>query len=212
LKFKERQKRHRRDTNDGALSMYNTLQFKITGAVPLLLHSGQMADPLNPLAKQMKAVSGKKKKTDADHEEMSRIEFIASLYVDEKGTPCIPGENIEAMLVTYGSSVRQKKHFSTILSDGTWALEYDGPKSTDGLWSQGARFIDKRAVRVQNARVMRTRPKFRQWSLTFNVSYLPELLNKDAVVLAVETCGRIIGLGDYRPKYGRFHVTEVKEL
>ena len=31
----------------------------------------------------LKSVSGKRKKTEADHEEMARIEFVAGLYMNE---------------------------------------------------------------------------------------------------------------------------------
>jgi hypothetical protein len=47
---------------------------------------------------------------------------------------------------------------------------------------------------------------FRQWELDFTVHYLPDILNDAQVREAMVTAGRIIGLGDYRPKFGRFDV------
>jgi hypothetical protein len=46
----------------------------------------------------MKRVSGKRAKTDADFEELARLEFLGGLYL-HNGEPCLPGEVIEAALV-----------------------------------------------------------------------------------------------------------------
>jgi hypothetical protein len=47
--------------------MYKLLSLTIVGTAPLLMHNGQTADPLNKYAKMLKSVSGKRKKTEADH-------------------------------------------------------------------------------------------------------------------------------------------------
>lgn len=186
--------------------MYESIEFTIQGLSPLLFHNGQLADPLNDFAKRMKEVSGKKKKTDADHIELSRIEFLGGLYTDDKGRPGIPGENIESAMV-----FAAKKHKlgpqakAGIISDGFWLVDYDGPKTPDALW-EDKRFVDRRGAKVQMSRVNRTRPIFRNWKLTFTLQYLADQLNKKDVVMIVETAGRIIGLGDYRPRFGRFEI------
>jgi hypothetical protein len=63
---------------------------RITGAAPLILHNVQLADPLNAYAKEMKKISGKRRKTDADLEELARFEWHGSLYVSQ-GQVVIPG-------------------------------------------------------------------------------------------------------------------------
>jgi len=80
--------------------MTQKLNVRLTGLNGTIMHSGQMADPLNKFAKQLKALSGKRKKSDEDLEAMAKIEFLGSLYVDEDGHIIWPGENIEAMLVS----------------------------------------------------------------------------------------------------------------
>jgi hypothetical protein len=186
--------------------MYKELKFTIHGIVPMLLHNGQLADPLNEHAKALKEVSGKRKKTDADHAEMARIEWHGSLYLDDKQRPVVPGENIEAMLVKAGKKQRLGEQFKAgILSNGLWVIKHDGPQTIKALW-EDKRFRDRRGARVAGSKVMRTRPIFRSWSINFSVQYLPELLNESQVIEAVRTAGRIIGLCDYTPKYGRFEV------
>ena len=63
------------------MGAYHSLTFRIIGASPLLHHNGQLADPLNPHAKAMARVSSKRKKTEADHAELSDLEFMGSLYL-----------------------------------------------------------------------------------------------------------------------------------
>ena len=62
--------------------MSNLPEIKITmqGVSPLLCHNGQTADPRNTYAKAMKAVSSKRKKTDADFDELARLEWLAGIY------------------------------------------------------------------------------------------------------------------------------------
>jgi len=41
---------------------YSQVKLKLTGISPLIVHNGQLADPLNRFSKLMKAVTGKRKK------------------------------------------------------------------------------------------------------------------------------------------------------
>jgi hypothetical protein len=120
--------------------------------------------------------------------------------------PIIPGENIEAMLTQAGKKRRLGDAFKAgLLCDGEWTLDHDGPKTFDKLKAD-RRFRDVRKVKIKQNSVMRCRPIFSPWSLKFTIKYLPDLLNESQVVEAVKVAGQIIGLGDYRPKYGRFVV------
>ena len=66
-----------------------------------LMHNGQLSDPLNEWTKAKKKITDKKKKTDADHEEVSRLEWMGGLYLFN-GAPCIPREAIKATLLRAG--------------------------------------------------------------------------------------------------------------
>jgi hypothetical protein len=66
-------------------------------------------------------------------------------------------------------------------------------------------------MKVKQARVMRTRPRFDRWSLEFDANYDENLLNFNDVVEAAEYAGQYIGLCDSRPKYGTF-VATITEL
>jgi len=98
------------------LSGYKTLRFRITGASPLLMHNGLLADPLNPHAKALAQISARRRKTEADHVRLAELEFLGSLYLSG-GMPCLPAEMIEAALVRAAAQERR------------------GPRPGPGWWS-----------------------------------------------------------------------------
>jgi hypothetical protein len=53
---------------------------------------------------------------------------------------------------------------------------------------------------------MRYRPIFRRWSLSATIAINEEVVNVNEVKKAVTDAGALIGLGDYRPRFGRFNV------
>ncbi len=190
---------------------YQTLKVKIVGVAPLLMHNSQLADPLNRFTRAIKEITKKgKKKTDSDLEQLSKLEFMGGLYVDDQGRPAIPGECLEGMIRDGARKSRSGKDAQCgILSDGVWALEYEGPKDTEKLW-EDERFRDYRVCRVNSARVMRMRPKFPEWSLTFEVAFQEEVTNRTDVEKWLRDAGQFVGLLDFRPRFGRFEVESVK--
>lgn len=186
--------------------MLNDLVFHIRGISPLLCHNGRLCDPLNEIAREMKKISGKRKKTDDDYAELARLEWEGGMYFDSDGKPCIPGENIEATIVSAAKQSRcGPKAKSGVMVDDNPQIIYKGPSDLDKMWNSGNYKLTKRMV-VQRAAIMRTRPMWSDWELKFTATYNPEVLNEADLVSWVETAGRIIGLGDSRPRYGRFVV------
>lgn len=187
---------------------HERIHFQITGAAPLVCHNGQLADPLNHFSKELKRVSGKRKKTEADYAEMARIEFLGGLYL-VGGEPCIPGEVLEAAFIVSAKKVRMGPQAKAgVISDGMFAIEYDGPRTPEALWAD-ERFRLVKAVKVQQNRIMRTRPIFRDWSAHVSFDYLPSMLNRTDVIETVERMGTEVGIGDWRPRFGRFQVEVV---
>jgi len=110
---------------------WQEVTYKLTSSAPLLMHNGQTADPTNKWAKALKQVSSKRVKTDADYEEMARIEFLASLYMDANG-PILPPNMIDAMIV----NAAKKSKEGQVAKSGCFCLnvarlDYDGPRITD---------------------------------------------------------------------------------
>lgn len=191
----------------------NKLEFTITGDAPLLMHNGRLAAPNDPYARKMSEISSKRKKTDADYDEMARLEFLGGLYLDENDEPCIPDYVFEAAIIGRGSMARQSKLGKSVAAavwvEDSGTLNYDGPRNPDKLWEQ--KFWLQSLVTVRSSRVMRTRPRFKQWSADFTVLYDSDMINEDELKHWIEWAGKAQGLGDWRPQkgghYGRFSVT-----
>lgn len=184
--------------------MLQELAFRLTGISPLLLHNGQMANPTNQFVQDLKEYTKKQKKTDADYEAMRKIEWHGGLYVDKDERPIVPGECIEATLQGAARKQKKGKEFTAgVFCMKDSVIEHDGPKTLKALYKD-AGFVDQRMVTVMRAHVLRTRPIFYSWRLNVVVTFADDVTDKKQVIQAMETAGSIIGLCDYRPKFGRF--------
>jgi hypothetical protein len=189
--------------------MSSSISFKIEGISPLLMHNGQLANPLNPLVKQMKSLTGQRKKTDEVHAELSRLEFRAGLYLSPSGQVEIPSEVLESCLIEGAKKSKLGKQFkSAIAIMQNSPLDYGEQLTVDELWERNEEFADVRGVKVGTSRIMRTRPIFRTWGLEFEVSFNADLVNPEQIMLAVDDAGAQVGLCDYRPKFGRFQIVK----
>jgi hypothetical protein len=183
--------------------------YKIKGIRPLLTHNGQLSDPTNEWTKHIKLISSKRNKTDADHDELSKREFMGSLYLNKNKVPCIPDHMLEACIISGARAFKLgKKAEAGIRVIGSAELEYDGPKDPDELYKK--EFFLKSRVRIKDASVTRTRPKFEDWTVTFIVDYLEDTISADDLDKSLKRAGEVSGLGDWRPKYGLFEVVEIK--
>jgi len=178
----------------------------ITGINAILMHSTASMDPSNPIGKAMKAITKKhaSKKTDEDIVELQRLEFEAGMYFDDKVGPYIPSEMMFASIRDGGKAQRLGSEVtrSILLVEEKIPLQYVGPRTLKGLWKGG--FYDTRSVKVGASRIMRTRPCFPSWSAEFSVQFDPDHLDPDQLDFCILNAGARVGLGDYRPRFGRF--------
>lgn len=186
--------------------MLQTIKARINGITPLLMHSARGSDPLDRDTQEMKKITGKRKKTEEDQIAISEMEFKIGIYVNERGVPVLPGENIEGALIDGAKKNKLGKTFkAAVICDGSWPVLYDGPKSADGLWKD-KRFVDRRRAGIMGSAIMRTRPIFRQWAVDFELCFDDQQVSLDEVRQAMVVAGRQCGVGDFRPKFGRFEV------
>lgn len=180
----------------------------ITGTSPLMMHNSTLVDPLNPLTKAMKAISSKKTgKTDEDIAEMSRIEFLAGLYTDDKDRVVVPYANLIRSIRDAAAITRKGKLIERgLIANGDHALlVFDGPSTPEALFKD-ERFVDRRSVRVTSSRVIRTRPVFRDWGAEFHFIVDENVISEDDFIALVHAAGEYTGLGDNRGLggFGRF--------
>jgi hypothetical protein len=189
------------------MSSYQALNFKIIGVSAVLFHNGQLVDPLNHHSMSIREITSKKKKVDADHLEMGKREWFGGLYISG-GEPCIPAEMIEAVLIR--GAMKEKAGPAAkagLLVEKNAKLEYDGPRDPKELW-EDERFRFRVAAKVGTSKVMRTRPRFDNWSAQLEIKFLPSMLNAKSVRGFLVAAGEQIGIGDWRPRFGRFSVSE----
>lgn len=189
------------------------MKFTITiaGTAPLLMHNSRLANPIDPAAKAIKRVTGKRTKTDEDHEELARLEHVGSLYFDADAGPYIPADNIWRCL--YDAAKKSKRgpkvKEGVFISTDVNPLAYRGPRDIDGLWKD-ENFRHIASAKVTTSRVMRCRPIFREWAVDAEGELDLAVLDLVELTQIAETAGHLVGLGDWRPRFGRFTATVSK--
>jgi len=201
----------------------NTAKYLITGISPLLLHNGQAIDPLNQYAKEMKRISKKKSKTDEDQVTISRVEWAMSVYhdgqpdivrdgeitIDKEAKLVLPANSLEAMLIAGAKKLKQGMSAKAgIIVENDSLLLHDGPKLISDIAASG-RYTHRVAVRVGTARVMRTRPIFRVWSSVIEIAFDSAVIDEPEIFEIIKVAGQQVGIGDWRPRFGRFEATRV---
>jgi hypothetical protein len=186
------------------------INFRITieGTAPLLMHNGRLANPLDPAAKAIKRVSGKRQKTDADYEEVARLDHMGALYLDPDVGPYLPSDNIWKTLhkAAMKSKKGKKVEEGVFISSDVNPLAYRGPRDADGLWAD-ENFRHLSTVVISRSRVPRCRPIFREWRVDADGILDPNVLELTELRDIATIAGQLIGLGDWRPRYGRFVAT-----
>lgn len=185
------------------------MKVKLIGTVAMLQHNSQLANPMSQAAKDLKAASskgGRGKKTDENYEEIARAEFFGGLYYDGKNY-FVPEEQIESMIGATSFSeagISKSKSMGAItVMDPFILTAYDGPQKPEKRYGD-PNCMDQRLVSVGTAKIVRTRPMFRNW-VTEGIVHYDTPFTEDNLMLVLEACGSK-GLGDYRPKFGRFNV------
>lgn len=197
-----------------------TVTLQLVGIAPLLHHNNRLANPLDNYTKALQKLTSKRNKTEVDHLDIARLEWEGGLYLHD-GEAVIPSQNIMAVL---WQGAKKSKRGPKIKSGITFQdlyvpLEYKGPRikitaSTNGIpMDQLDKFYPHHNFqtlakagggRTGGGTVLRTRPCFHDWSLKTTIIYDDSVVEATDILKAAEDSGRLIGLGDYRPTFGRF--------
>ena len=63
-------------------------------------------------------------------------------------------------------------------------------------------------IPATKGRINRYRPVLDRWALNFVIEILDDRIKSDVLKLILDEAGRTKGIGDWRPRYGRFIVTK----
>lgn len=182
--------------------MIATYEARVEGVAPLIMHNGELADPLRPVVEEIKAVAKKRNKTPADHALLAKLEWRGSLYLDDENRIMVPERMIEGVLRDGGKKNKLGKDTTRACWSEPALLEYEGPRDLDKLFITPG-FQLRVGVVVSRQRVMRTRPRFAKWGLTAVINVDVNEMDPKLMKQAFENGCMTMGFGDWRPKYGR---------
>lgn len=179
----------------------------VVGTADLLFHRWN-AEAVDEKAKAKKG--SEQKKTD---------QVESYVYRNDDKLICMPGEYLRQAIIhaaKYQQDPRSpRKSAMDLFKAGVVSLTALAPIiGRGGQTFSNWEYEDRRRVVVQRAGVNRTRPAFKEgWSAEVEfMVLLPEYIDAANLHAAVSTAGRLIGLADFRPTYGRFNVSKFEVL
>lgn len=193
----------------GIMSLY-TKNYAVKGVTPLMMHNGNIANPMNKIAIELKKLTGKKGKTESDYVAIAKLECIGSFYFDpKKGVFLLPDHCIEAGIKA--SSVAHKRGVKKTVESAIVVFEHgiitdDGPKTPLERWDAGEAYYHQQMVVVNRKRILRTRPIFNDWRATFTVRFDDTKIDGELLDDIITVWGDTVGMLELRPKFGRFEV------
>lgn len=173
----------------------------ITGSSDLLFHRWN-CEAVDAKAKAAK--NSKSKKSD---------DVESYLWRNDAGELCIPGEYLRQSIIMAAKFRQDPRSPRKSAMD----LFKAGVVTLTNLSSLGVRdsdYLDTRRVMVQRAGINRTRPAMRVgWKAGFELQILtPEYIDPHFLQDVIQMAGRLVGIGDFRPTFGRFNVTDFEVL
>lgn len=182
-----------RDTLDASLPY--AVAVTVTGSADLLFHRWNC----EAVDAKSKAAKGSKGKKSDDVE--------SYVWRNEAGELCLPGEYLRQSIIAAAKFKQDprspRKSAMDLFKAGVVSSTMLAPLGTKE-WD----YLDTRRVMVQRAGINRTRPAMRAgWKAEFILEILtPEYIDQALLHDVITTAGRLIGLGDFRPTFGRFGI------
>jgi len=170
---------------------------KIRGVAPLLQHRFPETEEDKPQRRKVGVLDWSK-------------EVEEALYKKSDGTVYEPSTHIEGAMIKAASNFqipgRGKKTYKDLFKSAVFVEPLEIPLEPQKYT------VDRRPVVMPGGRIVRSRPKFENWGLTFDVIVTEEELRAETVKNILIYAGNYIGIGDFRPKFGRFEVVEFKDV
>ncbi len=173
-----------------------TVAVTISGLAPILFHRWNV----EAVETKAKAAKGSAAKKSDDVE--------SYLYRNDDGEICLPGEYLRQAII-HAAKFKQdprspRKSAMDLFKAAVISLT---PLASMGVTEPD--FLDRRRVMVQRNGITRTRPAMKEgWRAEIDLMVnLPEYVPPILLRQVLDDAGRLIGVGDFRPTYGRFAVS-----
>lgn len=190
----------------GLFLMY-TVNVIVEGISPLMQHRFPLPD-FSDIGKGGKVQTGEK-----DYSQ----EWKAALYTTPDGQIYQPATHFDGALVKAAAGYKiqggRGKTYKDLFKGNVFVSPdeilhgVEAPESLDNDADKPL-YLDVRPVVIQRARVVRIRPCFKVgWKLSFEITVLDDQIPSNVVNEVLVLAGRTVGIGDFRPRFGRFMVT-----
>jgi len=169
----------------------------ITGIAALLQHRF-VVDEEDPIANKH---SGFKDYSD---------DVKKSLYLTEDGKLCQTADQIMGSMIKAAVNFKIPGKGKKTYKDLTKAALIVTPEYIPHkiqTWR-----VDRRGVRIGMARIIRERPRLDEWELDFSIEAIDKQFPFSAIKDILDEAGKFHGIGDFRPRFGRFTVTSFREI
>lgn len=171
------------------------VEVTIVGSAAMLFHRWNC----DAVAAKGAAAKGSKAKKSDDVE--------SYVYRDDAGDLCLPGEYVRQS-VLMAAKFRQDPRSPR---KSAFDLFKAGVVSLTDLSSLGVKdwdYLDRRRVVIQRNAITRERPAMKAgWSATVQLQVLlPEYIDEHTLSDVLTNAGRLVGVGDFRPTFGRFRI------
>jgi hypothetical protein len=189
-----------------------TLAVKFTGIDSLLQNNPQMSDPLNKYSKEMKTLSGKRKKTDDDILGMRQIELRAKIYWDDKVGIYVPSTWVTASIqgMSWAKAKIKKADIraSVFAKEPKIKLHYDDMalvKTPIDIVNNDV-FHHVASLPQGQVRVVKATPIFNNWWFECELDFDDTIINARELQDLIRIGAIQGGFGDFRPTFGRANV------
>lgn len=206
------------------------LQVTIEGTAGLLCSNSSYCDPLGDYQPKKEYFTDKKgkAKTEGVQRAVRILDWLFSGYWKHEGkveideaenqvgfdgfaVPYLPGANFQRCLRNAATKWKLGKDvLRSVLVTNNPALKYDGPSNAVDLFNARAPKFQLCAFTGRGVWVNRLLVP--EWSATFDLVLDDELMAVDQLRRIANMAGKSEGLGTWRPRYGRFQVTNIAEV
>ena len=186
------------------------IRFKLTSVRPMMMHNGRLANPLDPYVQELKKYTSKRSKTEEDLARIMEIETRGGCYETPDGLLAQPTEAVWASFHEAAKAYKRGKDLERALipTPEMVPLHIAGELISADEFIKDPTHIDYRSVVVSGRRVMRARVLVHDWEALHTMELLEDIVDVDVLKPIVERAGRVVGLGDFRPRFGTY-TTEI---
>ncbi len=173
------------------------VEVTILGVAPLLFHAWNVES----VAEKSAAKKGSKAKKEDD--------VNSYVYRDDKGFLCLPGEYLRMSLIG-AAKFRQDPRSPRKSAMDLFKAAIVSMTPLASLGQKEWDYMDKRRVVIQRNAITRSRPAFKEgWKATIQLMCnLPEYISPSFLNDVIGQAGKLVGVGDFRPSFGRFQVVQ----